>query len=69
MFDKVYVLSLRKDKDRRQKILNRLSQINLEFEFNYGFIENIDYIQFTIGNIEIFKMDSIMLKYLVPVQL
>ena len=33
MFDKVYVLSLRKDKDRRQKILNRLSQINLEFEF------------------------------------
>jgi GR25 family glycosyltransferase involved in LPS biosynthesis len=33
MFDKVYVLSLRKDKDRRQKVLNRLSQINLEFEF------------------------------------
>lgn len=33
MFDKIYILSLRKDKDRRDKVSNRLAQINLEYEF------------------------------------
>lgn len=33
MFDKIYVLSLRKDKERRNKISQRLSHTNLDYEF------------------------------------
>jgi len=33
MFDKIYCLSLRKDKERRKKVSNRLNQIGLNYEF------------------------------------